>query len=99
MLLGMGRERDLDWAAMHTAAECLTARYCGGDTLVVAAYRRRHLTVVIEGLTVWDKWTDVREPVRQRRVFGRRWTELQPVQEAASKISSYIRERPDQTAP
>lgn len=82
---------------MYTAAERLTARYCGGDTLRVAAYQRRNLTKVVQGLPVWDKWTDYDEPVRERRYFSKKWNELQPVQEAASRIGTFLRERPDQS--
>lgn len=81
---------------MYTAAERLTARYCAGDTLRVAAYERRNLTNVVQGLQVFDKWTDYTEPVRERRYFSRNWTEIQLVQEAASKIGAFLRTRPDQ---
>ena len=81
---------------MYTAAERLTARYCEGGTLRVTAYQQRNLTKVVQGLAVWDKWTDGTEPVRERRYFSNKWTELQPVQEAASKIGAFLRERPDQ---
>ena len=81
---------------MYTAAERLTARYCEGATLRVSAYQRRYLTKVVQGLEVWDKWTDGVEPVRERRYFSNKWTELQPIQEAASKIATFLRERPDQ---
>jgi hypothetical protein len=90
-------ERDQAWAAMYTAAERLTSRYCQADTLKVAAYQRRNLTNVVQGLQVWDDWTDYDEPVRERRYFSKKWHELQPVQEAASKIGSFLRERPDQS--
>ena len=90
------RERDQAWSAMYTAAERLTARYCEGDTLSVAAYQQRNLTKVIQGLRVSDKWTDGKEAVRERRYFSNKWIELQPVQEAASKIGAFLRERPDQ---
>jgi hypothetical protein len=89
-------ERDQTWAAMYNVAERLTARYCEADTLRVFARRYRRLTVVVEGLLVWDKWTDVFEPVRKRRIFSNRWTEIQPVNEAASKIGAFLQERPDQ---
>lgn len=88
--------RDQTWASMYNVAERLTARYCEADTLRVYAQRYRHMTFVVEGLLVWDKWTDVFEPVRKRRVFTNKWTELQPVNEAASKLAAFLRERPDQ---
>jgi hypothetical protein len=81
---------------MYTVAERLTARYCEGDTLEVAAYQRRNLTSVVQGLEVRDKWIDYVEPVRTRRYFSTTWTEIQPVAEAASKIGNFFRQRPDQ---
>lgn len=50
---------------------------------------------VTEGLEVADNWTEVFEPVRKRRRFTSRWTTLQPVQEAAAQIGTFLRERPD----
>jgi len=64
-------ERNQTWAAMYNVAERLTARYCEAGTLRVFARRHRHLTVLVEGLLVWDKWTDVFEPVGKRRVFSK----------------------------
>ena len=89
-------ERDQTWAAMYTAAERLTSRYGTGDTLKVAAFQRRNLTNVVQGMQVWDEWTEYTEPVRERRYFSSKWTDLQPVQDAASKIGTFLRERPDQ---
>jgi len=93
----VARERDQTWAAMINVAERMTARYCKDDTLEVVAVRRpRGLMTVVEGLAVGDNWTDVFEPVRERRRFSGRWTELQPVKDAAASISVFLRERPDQ---
>jgi hypothetical protein len=91
----MARGRDQQWAAIYTAAERLDVRYCEHDTLTVRAFRHRHLTGVVEGLQVSDKWTDYLEPVRKQRVLSQTWRELQPVQDAASKIGEFFRERPD----
>jgi hypothetical protein len=91
-------ERDQTWAAMVNVAERMSSRYCKTDTLKVYATRRRRLLTVIEGLAAADCWTDVFEPVRERRVFLRRWTELQTVKEAAANIGGFLRERPDQAA-
>jgi hypothetical protein len=88
-------ERDQTWVAMVTVAERMTATSCAGTSLAVAAVRRRNLLSVIEGLHVGDNWTDVYEPVRKRRYFSGAWTELQPVNVAASSIGAFLRERPD----
>ncbi len=50
---------------------------------------------VTEGLYFGNLWTDGFEPVRVRRFFTRRWREIQPVAEAASKVGEFIRQRPD----
>jgi hypothetical protein len=80
---------------MYTVAERLTSRLPEEETLRVAAYQRRNLATVVQGLQVWDKWTDYIEPVRKRRYFSKRWSDIQPVQEAASKVAAFLRERPD----
>lgn len=82
---------------MYEVATRLNER-TGDSGLEVRASRRRSLLgwSVEEGIEVVDNWTDVFEPVRRRRFFGSRWQEVQPVQEAASKIGWFLRERPDQ---
>jgi hypothetical protein len=92
-------ERDQTWAAIVTVAERLSSRYCEGDTLQVLAVRRRGLFKVTEGLVAADDYTDVFEPVRERRVFSSDWTDLQPVKKAAGEIGAFLRERPDQAVP
>ena len=91
--------RDLPWDAMVTVAEKLEP-LTEGTTLTVRARRRRSLLRVTEGLEVVDNWTDVFEPVRWRwwwiSPLADRWSEVQPVQTAASHIGSFLRERPDQ---
>jgi hypothetical protein len=87
--------RDLTWVAIFTVAERMTERY---DTaLTIRAARRRSLLGwnVTDGLEVVDNWTRVFEPVRTRSLLGRTWNEVQPVQEAASKVGTFIRDRPD----
>jgi hypothetical protein len=65
------------------------------DTVDVSAYRRG-LVRVTEGLNAGDLWTYVTpEPVRWRWRFSRRWHAVQPIQDAASKIGSFMRSRPD----
>jgi hypothetical protein len=91
-------ERDQTWAAMFTVAERMTAEHCAGDTLkIYAVTRRPNPVTVVQGLLVADNWTDVFEPVRKRRVFGKRWTEVQPVDVAAANVGAFLRERPDQS--
>ena len=80
---------------MFEVAERMSARYCADDTLKVSAARRNGLLSVTEGIEVADNWTDVFEPVRKRRRFTTRWTPIQSVQEAASQIGQFLRERPD----
>lgn len=88
--------RDLDADAMVTVAERMNDRY-PDPTLIIRASRRRSLLrwSVVEGLEVADKWTDVYEPVRKRRMLVGPWEQVQPVQQAASKIGGFMRERPD----
>ena len=81
---------------MVTVAERMTDRYCKGDTLRVAATKRRRWFQVIEGIQVADNWTDVFEPVRSRRWFSSRWSKIQSVKDAAAQIGAFLRERPDQ---
>lgn len=86
---------DETWVALGRAAERLTALYCEGDTLEVFPVRERHLTVVNEGLRVWDKWTDYFEVIRRRRPFGSHWVEVQALGDAIASIENFFRERPD----
>ena len=88
--------RDLIWDALYTVAKRLNRSGRAGE-LEVRALRRRSWRrwEVVEGLWVGDNWPDVFEPVRCRRILGHRWQDLQPVQQAASKIGTFLRERPD----
>lgn len=88
--------RDLTWAAIYDVAKRLNDRV-EGSTPEVEPVRRRSLLywTVTEGIAVRDNWTDVFEPVRRRRIFGKKWKDVQPVQEAASKVGGFLRERPD----
>jgi hypothetical protein len=88
--------RDLAWDAIVTVADRLSRQH-ESESISVKGARRRSLVgwSVTEGLETVDNWTDVFEPVRQRRLLGRTWTECQPVQQAASKIGTFLRERPD----
>ena len=88
--------RDLAWAAIYDVATRLNER-AESATLQVRAARRRSVLqwTVEEGIEVVDNWTDVFEPVRRRRLFGRDWQEVQPVQQAASSVGAFLRDRPD----
>lgn len=88
--------RDLVWAAIYEVADRLNRRV-GDSTLEVRATRRRSLLqwTVTEGIEVTDYWTDVFEPVRRRRLVSSKWQDMQPVQQAASNVGSFLRERPD----
>jgi hypothetical protein len=88
--------RDLAWAAIYEVADRLN-RGVSDSTLEVRAARRRSLLQwrVTEGIEVTDKWTDVFEPVRRRRLVSSKWQAIQPVQQAASNVGSFLRDRPD----
>jgi hypothetical protein len=88
--------RDQPWAPIYNVADRMNRRYTD-TTLRVRPVRRRVIRgwCVVEGLEAAHNWTDVFEPVRRGRMFGRRWTELQAVQQAPAKIGQFIRERPD----
>jgi hypothetical protein len=89
----MERGRDLVWDALVTTAERLNRSAI--DTVEVSAFRRG-LFRVTEGLNVGDLWVYVPpEPVRWRWRFSRHWHEAQPIQDAASKMGAFMRERPD----
>jgi hypothetical protein len=85
--------RDLTWDAVVEVAVRLNQRT---SDLEVKAARQWSLWKweVVEGLEVRDDWTEVFEPVRRRRPFGR-WQELQPVPRAASNVGSFLRKQPD----
>src|SRR5947209_20500645 len=90
-------ERDQTWAAIWNVAARMNRRYTETALRVRPA---RHMSIrnwtVTEGLEAVDNWTEVFEPVRRRRLLRRwRWTEIQPVAEAASKVGRFIRDRPD----
>ena len=88
---------DATWTTMEQAALLLTDKYCKDDTLKVTADRRSTgLLKVAEGLAVWDNWTDVFEPVRERRLWRDNWRALQTVEKAAEQIDAFLRDRPDQ---
>ena len=49
----------------------------------------------VQGLCIWDYWTDVFEPVRQRWPWTQTWRTRQLPNEAASKIDWFFANRPD----
>lgn len=88
---------DGTWANMEQAARLLNDQYCEGDTLRVTANRRSTgLLKVAEGLAVWDNWTDVFEPVRERRLWRGSWNTVQTLEKAAEQAEAFLRRRPDQ---
>jgi hypothetical protein len=95
-MASMSRERDLTWDNMVRVADRMTRRYADSG-LVTRARRQRSIVswTTTDGLQTVDNWTNVFEPVRRRRFFGRVWSEVQPLQEAASKVGTFLRERPD----
>lgn len=88
--------RDLTWDAMYTFAERMNGSG-RADGLEVRPIRRSSIPrfKVEEGLWIGDKWTDVFEPVRVRRMLSTNWRELQTVSEAAAKIGTFVDTRPD----
>jgi hypothetical protein len=76
-----------------TTAERMRDR-AEGQRLELKARRRRSLIhwSASEGFELTNRWTDVFEPVRSRHLIGGRWREVQPIQEAASKIGRFLRE-------
>jgi hypothetical protein len=72
-----------------------------GSTLTLPAGRQRSLLRwrIVEGIDVFDNWTDVFEPVRRRPLWspfpGQRWKEIQAVEDAAHHVGQFLRERPD----
>jgi hypothetical protein len=62
--------------------------------LLVYARRKHSLHFVTEGLWAGDERTGLFEPVRRRSHFLGIWNELQPVQDASSKIDQFLHERP-----
>jgi hypothetical protein len=89
----------LTWDAICTVAERVNDRYSASGLHVIAT-RRRSLWrwVVVEGLSIWDEYTDVFEPVRSRRPFTVAWIEIQSVASAASHVGAFLRDRPDLNA-
>lgn len=92
--------RDLTWDALVTVAERLNREASGAElgkeNLTVKARRLSPFWLeVSEGLEAANNWTVVFEPVRQRRRPCRRWREVQPIQQAASRIGEFLHDRPD----
>jgi hypothetical protein len=88
-------ERDLTWDAMCEFADRVNRSGRAQELEVIALRRRQWLVIVTEGLWVGDKWTDVLEPVRRRVAFSDRWSDIQSVEDAASKIGTFLDSRPD----
>jgi hypothetical protein len=79
--------RDLPWDVLVTTCERLSATYDAD----VRAGERFHLTGwITAGISAPAYAID--EPVMRRRPFTRRWEELQPIQQAASRAAAVLRE-------
>jgi hypothetical protein len=67
------------------SAERMTEKYA----LLIRATRRHSVRRIREGISVPSHklW----EPVRERSRLSRRWSEIQPVEDAAAKISEAVR--------
>ena len=86
--------RDLTWDAIVTVAADLNGRYQDADATVQGRRRRSLLRWrVTEGLWSGNDQAGVFEPVRSRRFFRSGWTDEQPVQAAAAKIGTRLRDR------
>ena len=86
---------DEAWERLGAEAERLTAM--STDTVRVWPYRRRRPLRITEGLDAGDSWVyGLAEPVRWRRPLSSKWHEAQSIEEAASKLEVFLRERPDQ---
>lgn len=87
-------ERDLVWDSIREVAGRLHRRAEASGYAVRAARRRsvprRRVT---EGIEVTDRWNDVWEPVRWRRLLGRQWHDVQTVPEAAARVGRFLRAR------
>ena len=77
--------RDLGWAAMVEVGTRMSANH----RVRVKAVRRRDRHGIAEGIAVPS--LDAFEPVRCRGWFSRHWYEVQPVQDAASRIGARLR--------
>lgn len=89
----LGMTRDLTWDAIVTVAADLNDRYQDADATVQGRRRRSLLRWrVTEGLWSGNDQGGAFEPVRSRRLFSREWGDEQPVQAAASKIGTRLRE-------
>ena len=76
---------DLTSDAVVAVAQRLDVRAAAQGLRVCGALRRSWRQMeVVEGLHFGDRWTDVFEPVRRRRMLGARWYEMQPVADATS---------------
>lgn len=88
-------DTDQQWEELNATAERLTA--LSTDTVSVWAFRRRRPLRVTEGLDAGDNWVyGLAEPVRWRRPFASEWHQIQSIEEAATKLETFLRERPDQ---
>ena len=81
---------------MYTVAERMSGRAAARGLAVKATRRWRwHRLDITDGLWCGNRTSGSFEPVRRRAMFRARWTEVQPVQRAASRIGDLLRERAD----
>jgi hypothetical protein len=79
--------RDLPWDVLVTTCERLSTKYDAD----VRAGERFHLTGWVTAGISAPSYA-MYEPVMRRRPFTRRWIELHPIQEAASRAAAVLRE-------
>ncbi len=80
---------------LQTAAEALNARHAGATGLQVGVAVRWRGPFRVQGLCVWDLWTDVFEAVRHRLLWTRTWHLRQAPVDAAANIDWFFAHRPD----
>jgi hypothetical protein len=84
------------WDALVEAASALADAAANQGMRLRASRRWRVLELsYVEGLELTDRWTDIFEPVRRRRLWGTRWENVQSVDQAAALIAGFLRDRPD----
>jgi hypothetical protein len=79
--------RDLPWDVLVTTCKRLSTKY---DADVRASERFSLTGWITAGISAPS--FAIYEPVMRRRPFTRRWSELQPIQQAASRAAAVLRE-------
>jgi hypothetical protein len=88
--------RDLTSDALVEWVERANASGRAAELQVRVVRRRRWARLVVQDV-LWagNLWTDVVEPVRERRFGSSRWREIQTVAEATAWMGRFLDERPD----